>query len=293
MEQRQLLNFLMVCEEKNFSRAAERRFISQQGLSKSILELEAEIGAPLFDRSHRGARLTEYGRVLESAARAYTNQHDYILETLASMKAKSNVSLSVGIATNCPLPPRFLGDFIRKHPEIFLSVKTFPPDTCQQHILEQRLQLGISFPPVDTELFNAVLLEKTNVFLVMGKNHPLADRKSVKMSELRNENIIVPSFFYQHTSKILDLCRRNGIVADTQIASLDYGLIVELCSTGRYIGFGSRGMESLKELVAVGIEGEEITMELYLIMNRRSFINRAAETFVAWAKETAWPAPFA
>jgi DNA-binding transcriptional LysR family regulator len=70
MEHRQLLNFLALCEEQNFARAAEKRRITQQGLSKSIGELKKEIGEALLDRSRRGASLAEYGRALKSAAKA-------------------------------------------------------------------------------------------------------------------------------------------------------------------------------------------------------------------------------
>jgi DNA-binding transcriptional LysR family regulator len=50
MEHRQLRNFLTICEEKSISKAAERLFISQQGLSKSIKQLEQELQVPLFFR---------------------------------------------------------------------------------------------------------------------------------------------------------------------------------------------------------------------------------------------------
>jgi DNA-binding transcriptional LysR family regulator len=108
MEHRQLLNFLALCEEKSFSRAADRRCITQQGLSKSIRELEKEIGMDLVDRSHQGAMLTEYGKVLESAARAYANQHDYILETLTTMREKSEFRLGIGLTEGAPANRFFL-----------------------------------------------------------------------------------------------------------------------------------------------------------------------------------------
>ncbi|MDR0602479.1 MAG: LysR family transcriptional regulator, partial [Treponema sp.] len=74
MEQRQLLNFLSVCEEGRITGAAERRHITRQGLSKSIRDLEDELEVPLFERSRKGIALTEYGRVMEKAAKAWTGQ---------------------------------------------------------------------------------------------------------------------------------------------------------------------------------------------------------------------------
>jgi DNA-binding transcriptional LysR family regulator len=285
MENRQLLNFLAVCEEKNFTRAAGKRHITQQGLSRSILELEAEIGAPLFDRSRRGAKLTEHGRVMESAARAYTNQHEYILETLKLMNEKSESRLSVGISIDYIIPPRFWSDFILSHPDIALSLKTFPLDTCQQHFLEQRLQIGFCHPPIDTDIFDAFLFEREKLYLVTGKGHRLAERSSVKMGELRKENVILLTTATHPNPSLLDLCRRNGIVPNTQLAAMDFALVAELCSTGRFVGFGGKNLESLKGLALIEIEDAEIYAEQYLIVNRHTFKSRAVEEFIAYAKE--------
>src|ERR1700733_14832611 len=62
MELRQLEYFTAVAEEANFTRAAARVHISQSGVSAQVKALESELGAELFGRSGRSARLTEAGR---------------------------------------------------------------------------------------------------------------------------------------------------------------------------------------------------------------------------------------
>jgi DNA-binding transcriptional LysR family regulator len=286
MEHRQLMNFLALCEEKNFTRAAERRHITQQGLSWSLAELEKELGAQLFDRSRRKALvLTEYGAVLEQAAKAYTNQHDYILETIKSMKEKSADRLSIGLNTDYLFPSHFLTDFILTHPGIDLSVQTFPMDLCQQRLREQSLQIGFSCPPIDTDVFEAVLLQKDKLCLITGKNHPLTAKKSLRIAELRNEKIIVYATVTQPNLHILELCRQNGIVPDTQLAVIDRNTIAELCSTGRFVAFAGEDMGDLYDMATIAIEDEEMFVEIYLLINRRAFINQAAETFIEYAKE--------
>jgi DNA-binding transcriptional LysR family regulator len=285
MEHRQLLNFLAVCEEKNFTRAAGRRFITQQGLSLSIRELEKELDLPLFERGHRGAALTEYGRALESAARAWTNQHEHILETLQSMKEKRDLRLSIGISHGNLLLQDFLTGFIMQHPEIDLSVKTFSADVCQRQLLEQRIQIGFSFPPIDANLFDSFLFQKIRLRLIIGKTHPLAKRKSIKLEELKNENVIHFTTNLYPNSYVLELCRRSGVKIETQLDSFDYGLVASLCATGRYIGFGGKGVRILKDLAMIDIEDSNIYVEHYLVVNKLAFINEAAKTFIAYAKE--------
>ena len=70
MELRQLEYFVAVAEEANFTRAAERVHISQSGVSAQIRRWRHELGAELFDRSGRVARLTEAGTAALQYARA-------------------------------------------------------------------------------------------------------------------------------------------------------------------------------------------------------------------------------
>jgi DNA-binding transcriptional LysR family regulator len=294
MEYRQLMNFLALCEEKSFTRAAERRHITQQGLSWSVAELEKELGIPLFDR-RRGKTLllTEYGETLERAAKAYINQHDYILETIKSMKEKNKNRLSIGLNTDYTFlpffPPHFLADFIAEHPGIDLSIKTFPLDLCQQSLREQSLQIGFSYPPIDTDVFEVVSLRKDRLCLVVNKTHPMAKRRSVKIAELRNEKVIFSSSVLQPNAYVMDLCRRNGIVPRTELGALDLNLIMELCSTGRFVAFAGERMGTTQGMATIDIEDEEIFAEFFLLVNRRAFINRAAETFIDYAKEKLRP----
>jgi hypothetical protein len=103
------------------------------------------------------------------------------------------------------------------------------------------------------------------------------------MKELRNEKVISYATVTQPNLQILELCRRNGIVLDAQF--VDMNLVVELCSTGRFVALSGLETEGLQDVVAVAIEGEEIFAEIHLLVNRRSFINQAAETFIGYAKE--------
>jgi DNA-binding transcriptional LysR family regulator len=158
-------------------------------------------------------------------------------------------------------------------------------DLCQQRLREQSLQIGFSFPPIDADVFQAVLLRKDKLCLVAGKNHPLAVKKSLRIAELRNEKIIVFATVTQPNQRILELCRQNGVVPDTQLATIDRNTIAELCSTGRFVAFAGEDMGDLYDMTTIAIEDEEIFVEIYLLVNRRAFINRAAETFIDYAKE--------
>lgn len=65
MQINQVRYFLALCEEKSFTRAAQRCGISQPSLTNAIRRLEETFGGPLFLRSRRNIALTDLGRVVE------------------------------------------------------------------------------------------------------------------------------------------------------------------------------------------------------------------------------------
>ncbi len=73
---RQLRGFVEVARHASFSRAAQALALSQPALSSAIRELEAVLGAPLFDRSTHHVRLTQAGRALYAQAQWMLNTFD-------------------------------------------------------------------------------------------------------------------------------------------------------------------------------------------------------------------------
>src|SRR6185312_6637855 len=68
MELRQLRYLVLLSEELNFTRAAERAHVAQSGLSRQIRQLEDELGTALVDRTSRRVRITDAGRSLVDRA---------------------------------------------------------------------------------------------------------------------------------------------------------------------------------------------------------------------------------
>lgn len=99
MEDKQLRYFLAVCKCGNITQAAEELYITQQTLSKQIKNFEAELGAPLFTRSVRGAEPTEYAKKLLEPATQIVWVADNALRTLDEMRRRSGSPSALALCT--------------------------------------------------------------------------------------------------------------------------------------------------------------------------------------------------
>jgi DNA-binding transcriptional LysR family regulator len=282
MEYRQLLNFLGVCEEKNFTRASQRRFITQQGISKSIKELEEELEVPLFFRTHHGIELTEFGEILKNEAKPYIDQYNHILDTIKQMKEKTKSYVSIGIVNglNDILPLNFFKTFMDTHNDISLNLMSFTDDECQDAIEDHNLQMGLSPAPVDTNRFESRFNKKSKIALIAGKGHRLSGCRSIKMQELKNEEVII----LNNNKYLMDVCNRNKVRSIIHLKASEISLIYELCSTNRIVAFWADSIYRFPGLAHIQIEDIELYREYHLIVNKHVYINGAAEQFIAYAE---------
>lgn len=288
MEHRQLLNFLSICDEKSITKAAELRFITRQGLSKSLWELESELGVKLFERSRNGITLTEYGQILEKAARTWIKEYRDMLDTLKDIKEKSNSQLSVGIADSFvrSLSSNFFSSFLKTYPEIDLSIITLASKNCQKQLLENKIPVGITIPPIDIENFQCFQLLKKKFYLIVGKNHHLAGRASVELEELKGEEAITRISWLDQDDFIARFCIQHDIKTHTRLSYLEPSLIKDMLETGRYIIFASESsFLDRANYPLIEVINADIYIEFCLVINKQVFINKAAERFIAWTQE--------
>src|SRR5229473_3544620 len=96
MEVHQLRYFCAVAREGSFTRAAEEEGVAQPSLSQQILKLEAEVGAPLFERLGRSVRLTQCGELLLPQAHAILRQLTDARQSVQGLLGSVKGRLAVG-----------------------------------------------------------------------------------------------------------------------------------------------------------------------------------------------------
>jgi DNA-binding transcriptional LysR family regulator len=209
MELRHLRYFVAIAEERCLTRAAERLWIAQPGLSTQMRRLEAELGVRLFVRHTRGVDLTQAGELFLERARVALAAADAAAATGRDLQTGVVGAVRVGLAT----PARWhrtsavLEEFSRQRDRVELTVLEGYCGTLWRDLREGRLDAVIAPSGFASADLVTVGLGSEPWVVLVGENHRLQGIGSVAARDLHGENIAVTR-------------HRDGAAHDRAIASL-------------------------------------------------------------------------
>lgn len=193
MELRLLRYFLAVCEERNFTKAADKMLVSQPALSKQIKDLEDELGVQLFIREHRKVTLTESGYYLRDRAQEILSLTDATERSLQKDKIISGI-LRIG-AGESPLLNRImkiLGEIAKEYPDVQIEIDDANGDEIEEKINNGLLDFGIITGNRDTSNFESLILPEKNEFAAFfDKSLPLSKKKTITPKDLVGYPIVI------------------------------------------------------------------------------------------------------
>lgn len=192
---RQLRYFVQIVDFGSVSRAAAALHIAQSALSQHVAALEAELKAPLLERSSRGVQPTESGRLLYQHAHLMLQQ---AAEARAAVQAASaapggqvRMGLPLSLAWALGLP--ILRAMRDAYPAIHLHILEELSGTILEWVKNGRLAIGIAFDDGNLEGLHTVPLLEERLFLVTSPKSPLARRKVVPVRELAGLDFVLPT----------------------------------------------------------------------------------------------------
>ena len=193
MELRHLRYFVAIAEERSFTRAAERLWVAQPGLSTQIRILESELGVQLFDRHTRGADLTQAGELFLERARTALAAADVARSTGQDLEEGLVGSIRLGIVTGAGWPgtSALLGHFGRARPGIELTVVESFGGTLLRDLRDRRLDAMIAPSEFGSAELRRVRLGRERWLVMAGPGHRLAGSGAVAAPELEGERFVV------------------------------------------------------------------------------------------------------
>lgn len=189
--------FLAVAEELHFGRAAARLHVAQPPLSRTIQQLERQLGSQLFDRTTRTVRLTRAGEALLQPANdivtAFHSAERAV--TYAGLGEVGHISVGFAGPSSHTLISALAQRVRSDAPgiELALSSTTYGTDALTQ-LAEHRLDLAIVRWDTTPPGLASRVVRVDHYVIVLPETHPLAGRESVAMAELKGESwVFLPS----------------------------------------------------------------------------------------------------
>jgi DNA-binding transcriptional LysR family regulator len=210
MELRHLTYFVAVAEERSFTRAAERLWIAQPGLSTQIRRLEAELGIKLFERHTRGVDLTAAGELFLERARAVLAAAELARSTCRDLEDGLAGSIRLGVAGEMAWrhTAGLLASFVDDRPGVELTVLESHGGTLLRDLRDGRLDAVLAPSMFASGELHPVCLGQERWQVLAGGSHPLAHtRGPVAASELDGEHVIVTG-------------HRDGLAYDRAVSEL-------------------------------------------------------------------------
>jgi DNA-binding transcriptional LysR family regulator len=291
IELRHLRYFIAVAEELNFRRAAERVHIDQTPLSRTMRDLEEQLGVQLFVRAPRKLHLTPAGlRLLKEARKVLIRverARRAVRETDARFKAPLRIAIADGIAQ--PKLSECLVRWREVAPEIPLELTETRAEELAAALRREEVDAGFSFGLQDDEAIAQEIAWRYPVVALLPVEHELATSNALTLPEL----LAFPLLWYSADGA-------PGLLQQMQAVVMRYTstptIAGEACTLAGYITRIAAGMgvgmadaghiATLRrtDVVAVPLVEDEYIATVVLHKHQRFGLPEPLQRFVAHAK---------
>jgi len=224
-----------VADTRHFGRAAERSFISQPTLSAQLKKLEEYLGVQLIERAPKRVQLTPAGEEIVERARCILDASDQIVELARGHRDPLAGRLRLALLPT--IGPYLLPNVatrLRKHlPRLELMLYEYQTDLMLEKLHSGEIDVGILAFPVPMDGLESYELYKEPFMVAVPSAHRLAQRNSIKVSDLDHETLLLLEDGHCLREQALDICSSTDVHEKQD--------------------FRATSLETLRQMVAAGV----------------------------------------
>lgn len=231
MNIRDLASFQMIAKEQSITKASKLLYMTPQGVSKIVKNLETELNCQLLIRTASGIELTESGCCLSEYADRITSDYGELRNEILHIQQRNHgvVDLLSAYGILRLVTPECIIAFKEKYPEIEFHYREYPDRQVENLFREREGNVAFSIAGFEEELYDVTELETFPVKLLVHESHPLSNREAVTIEDLRYEPLYIESSQFKIHDMIIDKCRDAGfepnIVFETSGFSLCHKMV--------------------------------------------------------------------
>ncbi len=232
----QLRYVLAVAEHQNFTKAAEKVFVTQPTLSMQIQKLEEELDILIFDRGKKPIELTQVGKKIVDQARNIVNESERMQDVVDQEKGFIGGAYKLGIIpTVMPtLLPMFLKTFSNRYPKVQLKIEELNTDEIITKINEGYLDAAIAATPLGHDKIKERPLYYEPFVGYIPENHRLAEKEKLEPNDLDIHDILLLEDGHCFRDGIINLCKasKTSTAEKFQLESGSFETLIKLSDEG-------------------------------------------------------------
>lgn len=186
--------FDAVARHGSIRRAAEALHIASSALNRRILDLEEEVGSPLFERLPRGVRLTTAGELFLSYVRRSMKDLQNLELQIDGLRRQHHGTVRIAVAES--VTPRLLPEAIttyqQSHPGVGFHVTVNGPEALSDALLKDAADLILTHEHVDRPTVSVLAVADHPLCALVAPGHPLAQQESVSLSDCAAYPLALP-----------------------------------------------------------------------------------------------------
>ncbi len=210
-----------VAHHGSIRKAAEALHVASSAVNRRILDLEDEIGFPLFERLPRGVRATAAGELFLVFVRRSLKELRQLEAQIDGLRglARGHVRVAVAESVTTRLLPDAIADYQGRHPGVAFSVTVDGPERLQKLLLQDAVDLIFTHAPIRDRGIDVMASAAQPLCALVSPDHPLSTRKTVRLHDCVAYPIAMPDETLAARAFLDAALRRASITLEPALVS--------------------------------------------------------------------------
>lgn len=214
----QLQYFQAICKNGSISKAAKELHVSQPSITRSIKELESEIGVNLFQRVKKKLELTGEGEFFLNRVNKILVDIDDLMEEMYDLVGKRNhIKLGIPLQVGAYFLPIIMNKFHESYPEIELELIEGGAIDTMKMVLEEQLDMAIAAIDVENPDIQWQALFETEICFCISVKNPLAERQKLSFEEACKEPLVLFPYTFFTSRRLQQQCMQRSITPSVKL----------------------------------------------------------------------------
>ena len=231
-----------VARTGSIRKAADHLNVTASAVNRRIMDLEEELGAPLFERRPRGVRLTAAGEVFVHYLREQDSDVERMRSQIEELKGmrRGTVRIACSQALALDFLPREIAEFHTRHPLVSFEVKVLDHERAMTALAAYEVDLVLVFRPPFLPNFQPLMTLEQRIVAVMSADHPLAARPTIRLRDCASYPVALPERSLGGLQLLDQVSARSGLAFKLVVESNSFEFLRGLVTHANVISFQIR-----------------------------------------------------